>query len=129
MAQRGAGDARHEQFQIVGGIEAIGVLLGDRFALLGHAQIALERGVGQCIDEPMGRSRAAADRAAPTVEVAHAYAMTAPDLGQGVLGAIEAPEAGKDAAVLVAVAVADHHLLLGHEPAPARPGVGASCAG
>ena len=63
----------------------------------------------------MGRSAAAADRAAPTVEEAQPDAVAGRHVAQGPLGAVDLPLAGGDPGVLVGVRVAEHHLL---HPAP-----------
>ena len=82
----------------------------------------MERSGRQGPEEAMGRTGAAADRATATVEEADRDARLGTDAGQGLLGAVETPQARQDAAVLVAVAVADHHLLT------RRPLVGGPCA-
>ena len=61
----------------------------------------------------MGWPSAPADRAAASVEEADFDTCIAPDLGQGTLRLVECPLTGEDAAILVAVAVADHDLLHG----------------
>ena len=43
VEQRRAGHAREHQLEVVDGREAIGVLLLDRLALLGDAQVAVQR--------------------------------------------------------------------------------------
>ena len=59
----------------------------------------------------MGWPSAPADRAAASVEETDLDTCIAPDLGQGALRLVECPLTGEDAAILVAVAVADHDLL------------------
>ena len=63
------------------------------------------------LDEAMLRSAAPAHGAAAAVKKADAYAGLPADADQRRLRAVQRPEAGQNPAVLVAVAVADHHLL------------------
>ncbi len=104
------------------GGDPVGVLLRDRLALLGEAEGPVERSGRQGPEEAMGRPCTAADRATSTVEEADRDAHLGTDPSQGFLGAVQTPEARQDAAVLVAVAVADHHLLT------RWPLIGGTCA-
>ena len=72
VAVHGGGDrrAREEEFEIVGRVGEVRVLLRDRLALLGHAEFTAHRAVRQRGHEPMGRTRTARDRAAAAVEEA-----------------------------------------------------------
>ena len=100
-----------EQFEIVGGVDRVAVFLSDGFALLGQADIAIGSTVRQRLDEIMGWPGTAADRTALAMEEADLHSSGLPHLAERILGLVEPPLAGEDAAVLVAVAVADHHLL------------------
>ena len=105
------GDSGEEEFEIIRRADAVGVFLRDGLALLGDAQSGVERAVRLRPDEAVRRPRAAADAAAASVEKEYIDTVLPSRLDQPLLGAVEAPEAGDDATVLVAVAVADHYLL------------------
>ena len=105
------GDSGQEKFEIIRRADAVGVFLCDGFALFGDAESGVERAVWLRADEAVGRPSAAADAAAASVEKENIDAMLSSRFDQALLGAVEAPEARDDAAILVAVAVADHHLL------------------
>ena len=111
VAEAGADGTGQQQFQIVGGGDPICVFLGNRFALFGKAQVAADTAVRQGPDEPVRRTGTPADRTAPAVEEPNADTMLDADPGHGGLCPVQAPQTGGYAAVLVAVAVADHHLL------------------
>jgi hypothetical protein len=76
--------------------------------------ISLKRSGRECIQEEVCRAGSTADRATAPVEESQSNARVGSDLGHGFLGLVEAPLAGHDAAILVAVAVADHDLLDRH---------------
>ena len=57
MLDRRGGDARREQFEIVGRGREVAELLGNGFALFSQANVAAERTVGQRIEKPMSRAR------------------------------------------------------------------------
>src|SRR5262252_3198817 len=63
------------------------------------------------LDEPVLGSAATAHRAAAAVEKADMHAGVTSGSRERRLGAVHRPQAGEDPAVLVAVAVPDHHLL------------------
>ena len=63
----------------------------------------------------MGRTGTATDRAAAAVEEAHARAVLGGAAADAFLGTMQSPLAGENAAVFVAVTVADHDLLGGAE--------------
>ena len=89
----------------------VGVLLGDTLTLLGDAHLALDRTLRERIDEAVGRTGAAGDGAATAVEEDDAHAMLLADGSEVLLGAVEIPERGQDAAILIGVGITDHHLL------------------
>ena len=106
-------NARLKQLQIVnrGGNGA--VFLGNGLTLLGDAQIASRGTLRQSGQKTVGRPRASANCAAASVKKADFDTRVAPDLGQGTLRLVECPLTGEDAAILVAIAIADHDLLNG----------------
>ena len=108
----GAGE---EQFEVEGGGDRVGKFLRDGFALLGDAQVAVERVGRQGFKKTVGRTGTATDRAAAAVEEAHARAVLGGTATDAFLGTMQRPLAGKNAAVFVAVTVADHDLLGGAE--------------
>ena len=80
-------------------------------ALLGNAQLAVERIDGLRKDGAVRRSAAAADRAAAAVEEAQLHAALARHHVQSAMGAEDLPRAGQHAAVFVGVGIAEHDLL------------------
>ena len=72
-------------------------------------------------DGLVGRAAAAADRAAAAVEEAKREPVPLRQRRQARLGLVELPDRGEEAAVLVAVGVAEHHLD-DAPPAPAHDG-------
>src|SRR5512144_3068533 len=63
------------------------------------------------IEESMGGTRSSADGPTATVEETDAGAGFPTDGGERFLGPVQHPKTGENTAVLVAVAVTDHHLL------------------
>src|SRR5204862_8156992 len=59
----------------------------------------------------VARTSPATHRAAPAVEQAQGHAVAAQDVDQAVLGLVQLPARREEAAVLVAVGVAEHDLL------------------
>ena len=110
VGQRLAGDTCEEQFQVVDGRRAMRVLLRDRLPLLGQSQIPLQGLVGQRLDETIRRPSTSTDGATATMEETDAYPMRFADFDKFLLGSSQMYQAGQDAPVLVAVAIADHHL-------------------
>ena len=100
-----------QQLEVVHRSDVVRVFLGDALALLGHAHLALDGTLGQSVDETVGRAGPAGDGAATAVEEDDPDAVLLADSGEVLLGAIEIPEGGEDAAVLIGVGIADHHLL------------------
>ncbi len=89
----------------------VGILAGDDLALLGDAQPAGDAARRLREDGVEARAAAAADGAATAVEQAQLRAVRAEGLDQQHLAAVELPVGAEVAAVLVAVRVAEHHLL------------------
>ncbi len=104
-------DAGGQHFQIVQGGAAIGEFRRDDFALLGHPHAAVD-GAGRLGgDGAAGGRAAAAHRAAAAMEEADRDARLAADTHQPALG-LEQFEAGaEEAAILVAVGIAQHDFL------------------
>src|ERR1019366_4335435 len=98
---------------------AIGVLAGYDLALLGDANLAAHGARGLREDGLVRGPAAPAERPAPTVKEAQHEAEALEELGQLDLGLVELPRRREEAAVLVAVGVAEHHFA-DAAPAPAR---------
>ena len=111
MQQR---DLQHRRDQVVEVLPAklgIEIFAGDDLALLGDADAGLH-GAGRLRqDGVVARAAAAADRPAAAVEQPQADLAALEDVDQRHLGLVELPARGQEAAVLVAVGIADHHLL------------------
>ena len=105
-----------EDLQVAPPDLGIGILAGDRLALLGDADLPLHRAAGLGQDRLVARAAAAAHRSAPAVEQAQLDAVPAEDVDQADLRLVQLPAGGDEAAVLVAVRIAEHDLL---HPAPA----------
>ena len=103
--------ARGQQLEVVHRGDVVSVLLGDALTLLGDAHLALDGTLRERIDEAVGRASAAGDGAATAMEEDDADAVLLADGGEVLLGAVEVPERGEDAAVLIGVGITDHHLL------------------
>ena len=72
---------------------------------------AVHRAAGLREDRLVARAAAAADRAAAAVEQAQAHAVALEHVDEPDLGLVELPARGDEAAILVAVGIAEHHLL------------------
>ena len=105
------GHAGGQQLEVVHRGDVIGVLLGDALPLLGDAHLTLDRTLREGVDEAVRRAGAAGDGAATAMEEDDAHAVLLAHRGEVLLGAVEIPERGEDAAVLIGVRIADHHLL------------------
>jgi hypothetical protein len=95
------------------GRQAIGVLLRDHFALFGDAYFPVQGAGSKRFQEYVRRPGPAANGAAAAVKEAQFDARLARHRGQPYLGLAQIPVAGQDAAILVTVAVTDHHFLDG----------------
>ena len=116
LAHAGRGEARldqggGQQFQVVAADARIGVLGRDDLALLGEPELAAHapRGLGE--DGLVAGAAAAAHGAAPAVEQAQAHAEFIRQGHELPRGLVELPVARQEAAVLVAVRIAEHHFL------------------
>ena len=101
-----------QHLQIAAADFGVGIFAGDDLALLGDADLAVHRAGGLRQDGVIARPAAAADRAAAAVEQPQAHVVALEHLDQFDLGLVELPVRGEVAAVLVAVGIAEHHLLL-----------------
>jgi hypothetical protein len=95
----------------------IGVFGADHLALFGQADLPAHGARGLRQDGLVARAAATPDGAAAAVEHAQLDAVArgqfVEQFHQRDLGAVQLPVAGEDAAVLVAVRVAQHDVLLG----------------
>ncbi len=108
------GGPRHaglEAFEMIDGAVGVGVFPGDRFALLGHAEISGERAMRKGAHEPVCGTGPTGNRAAPTMKVSKLDAVLFADGGDRFLRVVECPLTREDATVFVRVAVAEHDLL------------------
>jgi hypothetical protein len=115
LQQRGFQRGGHQGFQVAPADLGVGVLGGDHLALLGQADLAAHRARRLRQDGLVAGAAAAAHRAAAAVEHAQLDAVAGQfveQFHQRDLGAVQLPVAGEDAAVLVAVGVAQHDVLL-----------------
>ena len=130
--QRGLERGGHQRLQVAPADLAVGVLGADHLALLGQPDLAAHRAGRLRQDGLVARAAAAADRAAAAVEHAQPDRRLAGSVcvqfveqrHQRDPGAVQLPVAGEDAAVLVAVAVAEHDVLLGARALHQRPDAG-----
>ena len=131
VQQRGLQRGGHQRLQVAPADLGMGVLGADDLALLGQADLPAHGARRLRQDGLVAGPAAAADRAAAAVEQPQPDAMAGLELieqaHQRDLGAVQLPVAGEEAAVLVAVAVAEHDVLLaaagGHHRRDAGQGV------
>ena len=112
---------RHQRFQVAAAEFGVGVLGADHLALLGQADLAAHRARRLRQDGLVAGPAAAPHRAAAAVEQAQPQRRAAgpavgplalvEQRGQRHFHPVERPVAHQDAAVLVAVGIAQHHLL------------------
>ena len=105
----------------------VGIVIarGENFALLGHANLRVVTAAGLGQDRLGRRAAAARDAAAAAVKKREPESALLADVGDGFLRLKERPVGGKVAAILVAVGVAEHDLLVvaagaGGAPSTAR---------
>ncbi len=110
MTRGGGGGRGHEQLDIEHRRAEVGVFLRDGLPLLGHAQAAPERTGGQRLHEPVRRTRTAPHRAPSSVEKHRLHPVPPNDQREFRLRAMQRGLAGENAAVLVGIRIADHHL-------------------
>ena len=89
----------------------VGVVGGDDLALLGELEAAVHRARGLGEDRAVRRPAAAPDGAAAPVEQRQRDAVAARDAHERLLGPVEQPVRGEEAALLGRVGVAEHDLL------------------
>ena len=92
-------------------MRAIRVARGDDLALLGQLEAPVHRARRLAADGPVGRPAAAADGPAAAVEERQLHAVPARGRDERRLRLVELPVGGQEAARLVGVRVAQHHLL------------------
>ena len=109
--QRVLKNGRRQQLHLVGRRAAIGVFERDDLALLGDAETAADGASRLRGDGVAGRRAAARHRAAASMEEGDGDALLASDLGEARLRLEQLPVRRQEAAVLVGVGIADHHLL------------------
>ena len=109
--QRMLEHARGEQLHLIERGALVGIFVRDHLALLGDAEAAADRAGGLGGDGAAGRRAAAGDRAAAAMEEGDRDALLGADLGQLRLRLGKLPVGGDEAAILVRVRIADHHLL------------------
>ena len=92
----------------------IGVFGGDHLALFGQADLAVHRAGRLRQNGVVARAAAASDRAPAPVKQPHRnIGLAGEELRQRRRGAVKLPNARENAAVLVAVGIAQHDVLLG----------------
>src|SRR5439155_11505580 len=111
VAQPGAQDGVEGLLQVAMRDPAMPVARERHLALLGDPYSSLHAAPGLAQDRAVGRPAAPADRAPAPMEEQQADAFRAADVGQLALRAIELPVRRDEPAVLVAVGIAEHHLL------------------
>ncbi len=103
---------RGERLEVAPAALRVGVLARDHLALLGEAQRAVDAPRRLREHRVVARPAAAADGAAAAVEQAQPHAARPAGVEQRFGRLVERPVGGEVAAVLVAVGIAEHHLLL-----------------
>ena len=106
---------RDQRLEVAAADLAVRIFARDDLALFGDADLPLHGAAGLGEDRVVARAAAAPDRAAAAVEQADAHAVVAEHLDQADLGLVELPARGDEAAVLVGIGIAEHHLLLAAE--------------
>ena len=109
--QRMLEHARGEQLHLIERGTLIGIFIGDHLALLGDAEAPADRAGGLGGDGAARRRAAAGDRAAAPMEEGDGHAGLGADACQLRLRLGQLPVRGDEAAVLVGIGIADHHLL------------------
>ena len=116
VQQAGLQRGGHQGFEVAAANLGVGVLAADHLALLGQSDLPVHgaRRLGK--DRLVAGATAPAHRTAPAVKQAQRDAVLraqrAKQRHQSQLGVVELPVAGKETAILVAVAVAQHDFLL-----------------
>jgi hypothetical protein len=105
------GHARGQHLQVIGRAQPVGKLLGNGFALHGQFHLAGDAAGRHAVQKAVVLAPAPANGAADAVEKPQPDAVAAGHFGEPLLGLVYVPAAGHNAAVFVAVAVAQHHFL------------------
>src|SRR5690606_23073837 len=100
-----------QDLQVTAADLGIGVFARDRLALLRHPELSVHRPRRLREDRLVARAAAAPDGTAPPVEEAQPQAVSPEQLDETDFRLVQLPARGDVAAVLVAVGIADHHLL------------------
>ena len=111
LQQGGFERGRGEDLEIAPAELRIRIFAGDDFALLGDADRALNRARRLGEDRLIAGSAAAADRTAAAMKQAQADIMAPEHFDERHLRFIQFPARGQEAAILVAVGIAEHDLL------------------
>ncbi len=112
LQQRGFERRRGERLQIASPDLGVRVFARYDLTLFGDADLPLHRAARLRQDRVVAWTAAAPDRAAAPMEEADAHAMLAEDFDQADLRLVKLPARGDEAAVLVRIGIAEHHLLL-----------------
>ena len=107
----------HQRFEVAAADVRVAVFGTDHLALFGEADLAAHGAMRLRQNGLVAGATAAAHRAAPAMEHAQAHrpefaAQLVEQGHQGQLGAVKLPVAGENAAILVAVGIAEHDVLL-----------------
>ncbi len=131
LQQRRFEHRRREGFEVAATDVGIGVFGGDHFTLFGEADLATHRARRLGENGLIAGATTTANRATTTMEHAQAQAMFGTELvehfHQRQFGLVQLPVAGENAAILVAVRIAEHDVLLAatelHQASHTRDGV------
>ncbi len=110
----------HDLMQMPSGNVRVAITIGDHFALFGDLDAAFQRGGRMRQNGAVGGAAAAPDAAAAPVKELQRHPVFLANLDQPLLRQIQIPVRGDVAAVLAAVRIADHDLLMRAAPHPAR---------
>ena len=111
LRQAGLQGGGHQHLQVAAPHGGVAVLGGDDLTLLREADLPAHGPGGLGQDGLVGGSATAAHGATAAVEEAQTHAVAPGHGHQGHLGLVELPAGGEEAAVLVAVGVAQHDFL------------------
>ena len=110
IQQRFSGNPRQEQLQVVDRRGLMRILLRNRLSLLGQTQIAPERLARKRLNKPIRRTCSSADRPPTSMKETDPHPVLLPDLHQLPLRTTKVHQTCQYPTILVAVAVANHHL-------------------
>ena len=100
-----------KDFQIVAADFGVGVFAGDDFALFGDPDLAVHGAARLRENGVVARAAATSHRTAAAVKQAQPHMMALEHLNEADLGFVKLPSGCDESAVLVAVGIAEHHLL------------------